>query len=204
MNTKALLTITAVGLTLASCKNPADETTTATVGTATTAAAGEGLKYTFTGDSKIGFTGSKVTGAHHGGFKKFTGFFTVEEGAEVPNSGKVIIDMSSTWSDAEKLTTHLKAADFFAIDSFAESIFELTTVEKSSEQNYTVAGNFTLHGVTKNISFPAQVTKGEDTVSVKAEFDIDRKAFDINYPGKTDDLIRDEVVIRLDLRAKAE
>jgi polyisoprenoid-binding protein YceI len=204
MKINALLTLSAAALALTSCKNPADETASATVGTATAAAAGEGLKYTFTDESKIGFTGSKVTGAHHGGFKKFTGFFTVEEGSEVPNSGKVVIDMSSTWSDAEKLTGHLKSTDFFAIDSFPQSAFELTTIEKSSEQNYTVAGNFTLHGVTKNISFPAQVTTGEGSVSVKAEFDIDRKAFDINYPGKTDDLIRDEVVIRLDLKAKAE
>jgi polyisoprenoid-binding protein YceI len=204
MKLKALLTLSAAALALTSCKNPADETASATVGTAATAAAGEGLRYTFTDDSKIAFTGSKVTGSHHGGFKKFTGYFTVAEGADVPNSGKVVIDMSSTWSDAEKLTGHLKSADFFAVDSFAESIFEITTIEKNSGQKYTVAGNFTLHGVTKNISFPAQVTTGDNSVSVKAEFDIDRKAFDINYPGKTDDLIRDEVVIRLDLQAQAE
>ena len=41
-------------------------------------------------------------------------------------------------------------------------------------------------------------------VNIKAEFDINRKDFGIVYAGKADDLIRDEVVIRLDLTAKPE
>jgi hypothetical protein len=39
---------------------------------------------------------------------------------------------------------------------------------------------------------------------MKSEFDINRKDFGIVYPGKPDDLIRDEVVIRLDLKATPE
>lgn len=42
-----------------------------------------------------------------------------------------------------------------------------------------------------------------DIATFKAEFDINRKDFGIVYAGRTDDLIRDEVVIRLDFTAKA-
>jgi hypothetical protein len=38
-------------------------------------------------------------------------------------------------------------------------------------------------------------------VTVKSEFAINRKDFGIVYAGKADDLIRDDVVIHLDLRA---
>ncbi len=203
-----ILTIPAAlfALSLVSCENPADKTSDAAVKekvekTTDTAA---GTKYVFTPESTIGFTGSKVTGSHDGGFKTFTGHFTVKDGKPVGNDHKVVIDMDSTWSDAEKLTGHLKSGDFFDVEKFAQSTFDVTELKAGDNGSYIVAGNFTLHGVTKNIAFPATVTQGSDTVTIKAEFDIKRKDFGIVYPGKAEDLIRDEVVIKLDLTAKPE
>jgi polyisoprenoid-binding protein YceI len=194
-------------LGLVSCDNPASKTTDATVKDAVTktdTGAEGGTKYVFTENSKIGFVGSKVTGSHTGGFKTFTGHFTVKDGAPVGNDHKVSIDMSSTFSDAEKLTEHLKSPDFFDVEKFPQSTFDVTELKKDSDTQYTVSGNFTLHGVTKNISFPATVTAAGETVKINTKFDINRKDFGIVYPGKTDDLIRDEVIIELDLEAKAE
>ena len=195
-----------LALSLLSCENPADKTTDADVkeAVAKTATAATGTKYVFTADSKIGFTGSKVTGKHDGGFKTFTGHFTIADGAPVGNDHKVVIDMNSTWSDAEKLTEHLKAPDFFDVAEYPETTFDVTGIKKESDSAYTVSGNFNLHGVEKNISFPATVSQDGDTVKIQAEFDINRKDFGIVYAGKTDDLIRDEVVIRLDLVAEPE
>jgi hypothetical protein len=41
-----------------------------------------------------------------------------------------------------------------------------------------------------------------DAVSVDAEFAINRKDFNIVYAGKPDDLIKDDVLIKLTIRAK--
>ena len=203
-----ILTIPAAlfALSLASCENPADKTSDAAVKDKVekTTDAAAGTKYVFTPDSTVGFVGSKVTGSHNGGFKTFTGHFTVKDGKPVGNDHKVVIDMASTFSDAEKLTGHLKSGDFFDVEKFPQSTFDVTELKAGDNGNYTVAGNFTLHGVTKNITFPATVTQGTDTVTIKAEFDIKRKDFGIVYPGKAEDLIRDEVVIKLDLTAKPE
>ena len=38
-------------------------------------------------------------------------------------------------------------------------------------------------------------------VSIKAEFDFNRYDFDMRYSGKADDLIREEVVLKLDIKA---
>jgi len=206
----SILTIPAAifALTVVSCENPADKTSDAAVKdkvektTDTTAVSG--TKYVFTPESTIGFVGSKVTGSHNGGFKTFTGHFTVKDGKPVGNDHKVTIDMASTWSDAEKLTGHLKSPDFFDVEKFPQTTFDVTELKAGDNGAYTVAGNFTLHGVTKNISFPATVTQGTDTVTIKSEFDIKRKDFGIVYPGKAEDLIRDEVIIKLDLTAKPE
>jgi polyisoprenoid-binding protein YceI len=195
-----------LALTLVSCENPADKTADANVkdAVAKTADTAAGTKYVFAPESKIEFTGSKVTGKHDGGFKTFTGHFTVKDGAPVGNDHKVVIDMNSTWSDSEKLTEHLKAPDFFDVAKFPQTTFDVTGIKKESDSAYTVSGNFKLHGVEKNISFPATVSQDGETVKIAATFDIKRKDFGIVYEGKADDLIRDEVVIRLDLVAKPE
>lgn len=189
-------------LSLSSCKNPADETTDATVDEAKPEAmASGGTVYAFTDSSKIGFVGSKVTDSHEGGFKKFEGSFSVKEG--VPQSGQFTIDMTSTWSDNDKLTEHLKAPDFFNVEAFPTSEFVVTNFNQKSETAYEISGNLTLHGETKNITFPATVATEGDTIAVNAEFDINRNDFGISYEGRKDDLIRDEVIIKFDLEARS-
>jgi len=206
MKTQLILTamVTLSAALVTSCENPADKTANATIDGAQNELVGDGLKYVFTDSSKIEFTGSKVTGSHSGGFKSFEGHFFLNEGKETPNAGKFTIEMDSVWSDAEKLTGHLKSADFFDVEAHPTTTFTLTKVEKRSDHAYRLSGNFTLHGVTKNITFPAAAHKREGFARVQAEFDINRKDFGITYTGKADDLIRDEVVIRLDLVAKPE
>ena len=192
-------------LAFASCENPADKTEKAAVKDAVekkTDTAG-GTKYSFTPSSKIEFEGSKVTGSHKGEFKSFTGYFTVKDGAPVGNDHKVTIDMNSTTTDNEKLTGHLKNADFFDVPNNPDAIFDVTELKKESDSKYLVSGNFKLRGVTKNISFPAEVAKDGENVKIKATFNINRQDFGVKYQSsKADDLIRDEVVIRLDLEAK--
>ena len=195
-----------VGLVgLVGCGNPADGVEEAEVSAASKEpmAAVEGAKaYAINAESStIEFEGSKVTGSHSGGFKSFQGTISVADGKIVPPS-EIEIDMASTWSDSDRLTGHLKNADFFDVPSYPTSKFVLTSIEAGTE-NHTVTGDLTLHGVTKSISFPAEVSVSDSQVGLKAEFFIMRFDFDIVYKGKVDDLIRDEVVIRLDVTADA-
>ena len=203
-----LTIISASVLIFASCENPADKTTSATVSDAVEVAsaseAASGVKYAFTKDSEILFTGSKVTGSHSGGFKSFTGGFTVADNALVGTGQKITIDMNSLWSDDEKLTGHLKSSDFFNVEKFPVSSFELTGLKSVSEGNFEVSGNLTLNGTSKNITFPASAQVTEGKAKIHAKFDINRKDFGIIYAGKADDLIRDEVVIELKLGAEPE
>jgi polyisoprenoid-binding protein YceI len=111
--------------------------------------------------------------------------------------------MGSTWSDNDRLTGHLKSPDFFDVEKFAESTFKLTSATPAEgADQYTMVGDFTLHGVTKTISFPATIKQAGENITLASKFSIDRKDFGIVYPGKTDDLIRDGIVIKLDLTAE--
>ncbi len=155
-------------------------------------------------NSKVEFTGSKVTGKHDGGFKTLTGTIDLVNGKPAESTVSVDIDATSVYADDEKLTGHLKSADFFDVEKFPKATFKSTKIEANAAKGadaYTVTGDFNLHGVTKSISFPATIKAGADAVDVDAEFAINRKDFGIVYAGKADDLIRDDVVIKLALKA---
>ena len=108
--------------------------------------------------------------------------------------------MQSTWADDDRLTGHLKSPDFFDVQQFPVATFTATTIEQSGAPQ-KVTGNLDLHGVKKSVSFPANIRVANDAVTVKAEFAINRRDFNINYPGMPNDLIRDNVVLKLDIKA---
>ncbi len=188
-------------LILTGCSNPADDTESARVADAVkdVAAVADAATYAISSDSTIEFVGSKVTGSHSGGFNSFDGVIAVAGGQIVPPS-KVTIDMNSLHSDSNRLTGHLKNDDFFAVPEHPTAEFAVTSVT-STGSGLEMTGNLTLRGVTKSISFSPEVDITDSEVRLKAEFDIMRFDFGVAYKGKADDLIRDEVVIRLDVTA---
>ncbi len=117
------------------------------------------------------------------------------------SSVEVVIDTTSIWSDNERLTGHLKSADFFDVENHPQATFESTAIAANDDGTYTLTGNLDLHGVTKQISFPATIQVDDQGFSATAEFSLNRMDFDIKYPGKPDDLIREEVLVKLDLRS---
>jgi len=112
------------------------------------------------------------------------------------------IEMASLFSDSEGLTKHLQTGDFFEIEKFPKASFISTGIAPppGGNGNYTVTGELVMRGVKKSITFPATIDVKGDEANVKAEFSINRKDFGIVYAGKADDLIRDDVVLRLDLK----
>jgi polyisoprenoid-binding protein YceI len=154
-------------------------------------------------NATIGFVGSKVTGSHIGGFKLFKGTFEVVPTKLESSKITAEIDTNSIFTDTDRLTNHLKSPEFFDVAKFPTSTFVSTGIEagakdaKAKDATHTVTGNLTLHGVTKSISFPAKIAVSGDKATLDSEFFINRKDFGITYPGKANDLIRDEVVIKL-------
>lgn len=187
---------------LAGCSDPADSVHKSAASAPKTdlpGATAAGVEYVIRSASTLGFTGSKVTGSHNGGFTNFAGSFRIADG-KLSGSPELKIAMKSVWSDNEKLTGHLQSPDFFDVAQFPVSTFTVTSVEPAGPK-YTVTGNLSLHGVTKSVSFPADVQVSPEKVTLKAEFAINRRDFNVNFPGKPNDLIRDNVVLRFDVVA---
>ena len=187
------------------CNDPAADKSRAVTGEAAKVSPQTvaGQKYVITPqNSKVEFVGSKVTGSHNGSFQKFSGEIDYA-GAPEKSRVQITMDASSINADDPKLTEHLKTADFFDVAKFPDAKFVSTEIKAGGDRgaSHTVTGNLTMHGVTKSVTFPATIAVAADTASVDANFSINRKDFGINYAGAADNLIRDDVVIKLNIRA---
>ncbi|MDF1561519.1 MAG: YceI family protein [Deltaproteobacteria bacterium] len=144
----------------------------------------------------IQWVGSKVTGSHLGGFERFHGWIQHD-----PGSGsyafEVVIDMASVTSDSGGLTRHLQSGDFFLVSEHPTATFRTTEPILPSEGKATVVGELTLRGVTKKLSFPAEISVREDGYTFKSEFTLERFDWGVAYEGAADDLIRNAVVVKL-------
>ncbi len=154
-------------------------------------------------NNTVGFVGSKVTGSHEGGFREWTGYIDLDAEHLGESSINITIQTASLFTDSDDLTDHLKTGDFFETERFPTATFVSSRIAEGGEGDatHTITGDLTLHGVTKSISFPATVAMTDAAVTASAEFSINRRDFNINYDGRANDLIRDGVVIKLNINA---
>lgn len=137
----------------------------------------------------IGFVGTKDDGRHDGGFKEVSGTASFDPADLTSMRFSLVIETGSMWSDnEEKLTGHLKSPDFFDVNVFPTATFATTGVTTGADGTYTVDGELTLHGVTKPISFPAEIMWTDPILTVTAKFTINRQDFGMSYgTGKVHD-----------------
>lgn len=203
----AVLAALSLGGAMTGCANPAADAPAAEVGdvNGTTAAPvdrAEGVHYTLTDDSVVHWTASKVTRRHDGTFPDVEGTIALVDGTPEASSVEVLIDTTTLTSDTDQLTTHLKSADFFDVERYPEASFRSTSISRQDDGTYRVEGVLEMHGVARQIRFPATIEVTDHSIHTQAEFSINRFDWEIDYKGAADDLIRDEVLLRFDLRAE--
>lgn len=147
-------------------------------------------EYKLTGDNtKIEFEGTKKDGKHTGSFPKLTGTFDL---GDDPTKAKISvkIDMDALTSDNDMLTGHLKNADFFETTKYPEAKFTSKSI-KATKDGYTVTGDLMMHGKTKEISFPAKISKKDGAATLTSEFKINRGDWGLTYgEGKIDEAVK--------------
>jgi polyisoprenoid-binding protein YceI len=156
-----------------------------------------GAEYKLTGENTtVKFVGSKKDGKHEGSFKKLAGSFSTD-GDVTQGKLQVTIEVDSMVTDAPKLTSHLKAPDFFDAKRFPEAKFVSKTIKKTAD-GYQVSGDLTMHGVTRPLSFPAKIDLANG-LTVSSQFVLDRHTWGISY-GK--DKVDAEVKMSIDAKVK--
>ena len=152
--------------------------------------------------SQIGFVGAKVTGQHEGTFHEFDGDIRFQ--GDAATGVDFTINVASLETDNERLDNHLRSADFFDVANHPTARFTSTSIQpitSPSAEGHTheVTGNLEMRGTSKEIRFPVSVAETTDGLRVVSQFTINRHDWGVSFKGAPDDLIRDDVLIRLDL-----
>jgi polyisoprenoid-binding protein YceI len=163
------------------------------------------------GHSRIGFTIRHfVINRVHGSFTKFSGTVIYDPANSTNCSVRGVIDAESINTSNERRDTDLRGPNFFDTARYPEISFESTRVD-GKQGNLNVSGKLTLHGVTREISFPVSVTGpvkdlwGKQRIGISGRFVINRRDFGIVYDRKLDNgevVLSDEVEIELDAEAQ--
>ena len=194
------------------CKSEIDEkpaaavsetvASTTTADTAAAPAAGGATTNVVKEKSKIEFVAAKVTRDHTGQFRNFDG--SLEYAGTQPSRISFDIDLNSVETDTEKLTGHLKTPDFFDVAKYPKATFVSTAITPApagapNGATHELKGTLDLHGVKKEVTIPVVAQQTAEGVRTTSEFTINRHDWGISYKGAADDLIKDNVLIKLDL-----
>ena len=117
-----------------------------------------------------------------GGITKVTGKFlkhdlklTLVDGDWTKSNIELQIDVSSIDTGIKDRDDHLRTADFFDVENHPTIDFFSKTIVSTGEHTYVAKGDFTMHGVTREIEVPFTVTSSEgNTIGIKIEHYINR------------------------------
>jgi len=129
-----------------------------------------------------------------GRFDDVSGNFTIDPDAAKCSFGMTIKAESIDTNNPQR-DMHLRSPDFFNVKQFPALSFKSTSV-KAGKDGYEVTGDFTMHGVTKPISFTlvggkkAEFPKGMQRTGFWTELTLKRSEFGME---KFTDMLGDEV-----------
>jgi polyisoprenoid-binding protein YceI len=117
----------------------------------------------------------------HGRFNKLKGEFTIDKDDAGKSSIALTIEADSVDTNNGGRDTHLKSADFFNVKQFPTITFKSKSF-KAVKDGYEVAGDLTMHGETKEISFKLNggkemEMKGQKRIGYWADFKLKRSDF---------------------------
>ena len=120
------------------------------------------------------------------------------------------IDASSINTRDAQRDAHLKSADFFDVEQFPTLNFRSTRVKRVEDGDLALAGELTIHGVTREVVFqaegptpPAKDPWGNIRIGLSATTKINRKDFGLTWNATLEAggiLVGEEVTITLDVQ----
>jgi polyisoprenoid-binding protein YceI len=145
-----------------------------------------------------------------GEFSALNGALTFD-GENIANSSvNATIDATTISTGDPQRDGHLKSADFFDTEKFPTLSFKSTKVSKKGEGEIAVAGDLTIHGITRNVTFevegpsaPAKDPWGNTRVGLEATTKINRKDFGLTWNSALETggiLVGEDIAITLDVQ----
>jgi polyisoprenoid-binding protein YceI len=144
-----------------------------------------------------------------GQFTRLKGALTLDENKVENSKVEATIEAASISTRDDQRDEHLKSADFFDVEKFPELTFKSTRITRVADGELAVAGDLTMHGVTRNVVFnvegPTPATKdpwGNTRRGLSATTKINRKDFGLTWNATLETggfMVGDEVTITLEV-----
>lgn len=93
-----------------------------------------------------------------GQFSQVQGTVEYDEKAPAKTTVEAILPASTVDTRQEKRDAHLKSPDFFDVAKYPNLTFKSTSVKAAGKGHFKVAGDLTIHGVTKPVVLDTEVT----------------------------------------------
>lgn len=145
-----------------------------------------------------------------GQFTNLKGTVALNDADITKSQVEASIDATSINTREPQRDAHLKSPDFFDVEKFPTLSFKSTRISRAGDGELTVAGDLTIHGVTRNVVFnvegPTAPTKdpwGNTRIGLSATTKINRKDFGLTWNAALETggiLVGDEVTITLDVQ----
>jgi polyisoprenoid-binding protein YceI len=146
----------------------------------------------------------------HGSFGSFDGEIRMSDGDPATIEAEATIQTASITTNDEKRDEHLRSADFFDAVTHPTVRFRSAPATWVSDQQFTLIGDLTMHGVTASIQLDGNYLGesvdpwGNARVGFEAKGKINRKDFGLNWNSVLEAgglLVSEQVEIVLDIQA---
>ncbi len=164
-------------------------------------------------DSKHSHIGFRVThmglAEVPGAFRDFSGTINYDGMDASKSSVNFTAKVTSIDTGVAPRDNHLRTADFFEVEKYPDMTFKSTKVEKKGDK-WNVTGDFTMKGVTKQITIPFTVNgmmkdqKGNVKMGISAQTTINRQDYGVKYGNKLPDgTLALSDIVKIDLQLEA-
>jgi polyisoprenoid-binding protein YceI len=160
--------------------------------------------------SLVGFRIRHFVSKVEGRFKDFEGVIVLDRQNPAASKVDLTIQVASIDTGVDGRDRDLKSPNFFDVEKFPTITFKSTRVAPKGGDTYDVTGDFTMHGVTKQITVP--VKSGGFVKAGKVEkagfetiaFSLNRKDFGISWNRAIDNgglMLGEDVEINVQVEA---
>jgi len=161
--------------------------------------------------SEVAFQVRHLLSKVRGRFTDFAGTIQFDPAHAEESRIDVVIQAGSIDTAERDRDVHLRSADFFDVEQFPTLTFKSRSITPRGDNTYDVAGDLTIHGVTKPVTLDAtylgaaQDPWGNMRSVFEGELTLNRKDYGLTWNAALETggfLVGDEVKVTLAVQAK--
>ncbi|HEY3121478.1 MAG TPA: YceI family protein [Vicinamibacteria bacterium] len=167
--------------------------------------------------SEVGFQIRHFVTKVRGRFTDFQGTIVADRDKPESSSVEFSVKTASIDTDVVNRDNDLRSANFFEAEKYPDITFKSTKVKSTGKDTYDVTGNFTMHGVTREITLPVTYLgavktkdpKGNEgeKVGFETAVTLNRKDYGIIWNRPLDQgglMLGDDVLITINIEANKQ